>query len=546
VSTVAAPRRRLRRRAFPRPLALDATRAALLVAGLVVVSLLLRTTALHSRYWIDEGLSVGIASHPFADIPTVLRQDGSPPLYYLLLHAWMALFGDGEADTHVLSVIFAVTTVPVGYLFARRLYGLRAGLATALLCALNPFLTYYAQETRMYALVSLLSICVASTFALAFVVRARAWLAPFAASLALLVYAHNWGLATAAGTVAALAVLARGAHGRERRALLLDGLLTYGAVGLLYLPWLPTFLFQARHTAAPWSDRPAVEDIWNTISSVFGGAAPGMALALTALVGLVALLSRPAREAPLTREGRTTLALLVVLAVAVLLPWLASQPSPAWSMRYFAAVLGPLLLLGGAGLARAGWMGAVGVVLVIAFWTTPRTDQINHKSNAHHVATEVRDFLYPGDVVLAAHPEYGPTMHVYLPDRLRWENTLGPVADPTVMDWRDALDRLRAARPRFEERPLVDSMREGQHLVLVMPILATASWKAPWTRLVKRRALRWEELLEHDTRLVRILATPDLSERGLPRGVQLVLYRRVRPGVGGVKANPPATAIEQR
>ena len=41
-------------------------------------------------YWIDEGLSVGIADRPLTDIPGVLRQDGSPPLYYMLLHFWMS------------------------------------------------------------------------------------------------------------------------------------------------------------------------------------------------------------------------------------------------------------------------------------------------------------------------------------------------------------------------------------------------------------------------------------------------------------------------
>jgi uncharacterized membrane protein len=68
----------------------------LALGGLVVVSLLLRITALHAAFWIDEGLSVGIASHGFLDIPGVLRLDGSPPLYYLVLHVWMSVFGDGQ------------------------------------------------------------------------------------------------------------------------------------------------------------------------------------------------------------------------------------------------------------------------------------------------------------------------------------------------------------------------------------------------------------------------------------------------------------------
>ena len=92
------------------------------------LSLALRTQAIHARFWIDEGLSVGIASHPLADIPGVLRQDGSPPLYYLLLSVWMSVFGNGEADTHALSLAFAILTVPAAWLGAARALRRRAAL----------------------------------------------------------------------------------------------------------------------------------------------------------------------------------------------------------------------------------------------------------------------------------------------------------------------------------------------------------------------------------------------------------------------------------
>ena len=45
---------------------------------------------------MDEGSPSGIASHPSGDIPGVLEQDGSPPLYYMLLHVWMDVFGRSE------------------------------------------------------------------------------------------------------------------------------------------------------------------------------------------------------------------------------------------------------------------------------------------------------------------------------------------------------------------------------------------------------------------------------------------------------------------
>ena len=63
------------------------------IAALVAVSLLLRTTELGIGFWIDEGLSIGIADRPLGDIPLALREDGSPPLYYMLLHFWLGLGG---------------------------------------------------------------------------------------------------------------------------------------------------------------------------------------------------------------------------------------------------------------------------------------------------------------------------------------------------------------------------------------------------------------------------------------------------------------------
>src|SRR5690348_9002390 len=82
----------------------------LTLAGLLLLALIsvkIRTRAITSPFWGDEGLSIGIAAHPLGQIPTVLHQDGSPPLYYMLLHFWMGLFGSSEVATHALSMVFA-------------------------------------------------------------------------------------------------------------------------------------------------------------------------------------------------------------------------------------------------------------------------------------------------------------------------------------------------------------------------------------------------------------------------------------------------------
>ena len=94
---------------------------------LTLVSLYLRSRELNFYYWIDEAISVGISSHPLGQLPHLLREDGSPPLYYVLLHVWMNAFGRGEVATHWLSEIFALAAVPVAYWGGASLFGRRTG-----------------------------------------------------------------------------------------------------------------------------------------------------------------------------------------------------------------------------------------------------------------------------------------------------------------------------------------------------------------------------------------------------------------------------------
>ena len=510
MTTATPPLRRLHERARVRLrlTTLTAPRLAAVLVLLVVLSLLLRTTALHARYWIDEGLSVGIASHPFFDVPGVLRQDGSPPLYYLILHVWTALFGDGEARTHGLSVLFAVATVPVGYAFGRLLFDVRAGLATALLLAINPFLTYYAQETRMYALLALLSIVTAGSFALAFAERRRGWRWVFAASLALSLYTHNWALFFGVGTVVAFAVLWW--RSDERPALLRDGLQAYGLAALAYLPWVPTLVFQARHTAAPWSDRPALADLWATLASVLGGAAPAMAFALVALVGVAAVLrvapgagraarspeaagDRRAARGVRRRGGRGLAGLAALAGVGDAL--LRLDPGAAHAPGRRGPVAGRV--------ARAARAGAPRRVLARPAHEPARPQEQRARRGRRRLpaarARRPRRGRAPG--VRAR--RCTSTCRRACAGRTR----SGSCADPAVMDWRDALDRLRAAKAEGHRgRDGPRAAPGAARWCSSGPVLRTAGWRAPWTKLVKRRAVQWQKRLDQDPRLLRTFA----------------------------------------
>jgi mannosyltransferase len=516
VNAFAAPIERLRAPELSIP------RTALGLAGLLLVSLLLRDTALHARYWIDEGLSVGIASHPLTAIPSVLREDGSPPLYYMLLGLWTSLVGDGEARTHALSLGFALLTVPVGFFAGCKLFDERTGWFVAVLAALNPFLNYYSQETRMYALVVLLSLLVITTFALAYVHGRRRWLAGFVLSGTALLYTHNWGLFTLAGTAVALLPLLRSKAVSWR-----DVLIGYGTIAVLYLPWLPTFLFQAHHTGAPWSHAPSVNKLPGDLAALAGGPGPAVAILLVGGSGLATYLATGEAAGRRSRQTTTVMAVGVTILCAILLAFVASQIAPAWTMRYFAAIVGPFVVLVGVLLARSGTLGLVTLALLAGLWLHPPTARINNKSNVHHVAAVVSPWLQPGDIVVSTHPEQVPVLHFYFPHGLRWANGMGWVKDTTYMDWRDALTRYKTARPTPTADLLVRALKPGQQLALVQPVLRTANWKAPWTSLIRRRAHQWERVLGRDHRLLREAGLPRLRGKPLPRGVRVVLYRRV-------------------
>src|SRR5262245_26765553 len=56
--------------------------------------------------WLDEAQTVAISNLPIDGIFSALREDGSPPLYYLILHGWIGLFGDSTATVRALSGVF--------------------------------------------------------------------------------------------------------------------------------------------------------------------------------------------------------------------------------------------------------------------------------------------------------------------------------------------------------------------------------------------------------------------------------------------------------
>jgi len=506
----------------------DALLAALALVVLVAASAYARTRAISGSFWMDEGLSVGIASHALLDIPGVLREDGSPPLYYMGLHLWMKAFGREETAVHWFSLLFSLLAIPGAMWAGWSLWGKRAGYIGAVLCAFNPFLTSYGEEARMYSLMALLALLATACFLHAFAYRrGRRWAVLFGVLQALMLYTHGWGIFFGIGAFLALALIWW--RSDERRALAVDGLIGFAIPAVAFLPWVPTLLFQTAHTGAPWGRAPRFGAPVQISRDLMGGDRASIVMLLVGSFGLVTMWSA-------TREWRdprrwSVVALVLIPVVTLGIAWTLSQITPAWASRYFAVALAPLLLLTALGFARARWLGLAALAVLVVFWANPKPYVDGYKSSVRDIGAEVGTQLRPGDLVVVGQPEQTPLAWYYMPGGLRYADAAGPVDDPRHMDWVDALERYEAAQPREVLPPLLDSLRPGQKVLFMRPLTeGVENWSAPWTQLARRRSAQFgailHEAVENGT-LRKLAVSPRFYRGASTVGNVGILYEKV-------------------
>lgn len=445
---------------LPRLLARPRTVDLIGLAALLIVVAFLWGRAASMSLWLDEGISVGVASHPLHAIPHLLLQDGSPPLYYLLLHAWTSLFGESNVAVHVLSLLFALAAVPAALWAGWSLFDRRTGWMCALVVAINPYAAYYATETRMYSMAVLLAILATATFVHAFVFGRRRYLPWFALSQALLLYTHNWGLLLGLGAAVALIPLFLFSNGRRR--LLIDAVLGFGGVALLYAPWVPSILYQIRANLQPWGRKADLVSVRDDVATVLGGKEAFVALGLGAGIGLAVML----RGRGWTRQALAVAALGIIPVVTLAAGWRES----VWAYRYLAVIVGPLVLLAAVGLARGGRAG-LAALGVAAFLTAPLAVRgpAYQKSNVEAVSAVLSPQLQPGDLVVLPDFQMVPLVAHYLRPGLRYATASGLVPDEGIVDWRHSMDRLENDDPATTLPPLIDALSPGAHLLVMCP-----------------------------------------------------------------------------
>ncbi|MGH9303242.1 MAG: glycosyltransferase family 39 protein [Acidimicrobiales bacterium] len=402
--------------------------------------------ATRSAQWLDEALTVDISSAPLHDLPHLLREDGAPPLYYVLLHFWMGLTGHSNLATRSLSGIFGVLNLPAAYVAGYRIgsrwwtldkapfdkapgrfaTGRTVGWASMLLVASSPFVVYYDTEARMYALVLLLStlgiVAYTSVLRRPSIVGALA----LGADVSALLYSHYWSFYLVAVVGAGTLVFLFRGPGRRAYVYAL-GAMVLGAAS--FAPWAPIFLFQLRHTGTPWASPAAFTAVIFTMTQFAGGNSDaGRALALVFFflavlaLGGVAFTRTEVLLDLRTRPGIRLLALVVVCTV--LLAILAGKLSHSgFADRYASVVAVPALVVVAYGLTtlcearlRNGVLAAAVVLGLVA--AVPNA--FLSRTEAGQVAAAISSSARAGDVVAFCPDQLGPSVYRAL-------SLLGPV-----------------------------------------------------------------------------------------------------------------------
>jgi mannosyltransferase len=378
----------------------------------------------------------------------------------------------------------------------------------------------------MYELMALLGILETAAFLHAFGYRRRGYLIMFAVCQALMLYTHGWGIFFGVGTVLALIPIWRVSD--DRRGIVKDAVMAYVGAAILFLPWLPNFIYQATHTGAPWA--PTIRFGVPVLLSrdLLGSDRITVCLLVAIVIGLAPLFTKRYRR---SRDGTVMWSLIVLIAGTLIVAWLASQITPAFVARYMAPILAGILLLAAWGAARSGVVGLVAIALTCVFVVHLSSYSPQTKSDMRDISGEMTPLLHKGDLVVSAQPDSTPLAWYYLPAGLQYATSVGRVKDPTYMDWVDALTRLENAQPAAKLDPLVASLKPGQRLLYVRPLTEGATnWKAPWVRLARRRGAQLGQILQDDVTsgVLKQIATAPHNYRGASiLAYSAVLYEKV-------------------
>ncbi|MCX6340342.1 MAG: glycosyltransferase family 39 protein [Candidatus Aureabacteria bacterium] len=226
-------------------------RVSLLLAGILALGVLLRMLTLPASFvWLDEANSILGASQGLPGLIHFMRtQENGPPLFQIILHCWIRLWGDRDVVCAMLPLIFSSLTPLLLFFLSRDLFGTRAGLWAVFLSSVNTVSIEEATNIRHNSLLELLTVLSFLFYFRMLKLRRAFW--PYLLVCVLGIYTHYYFAFVIISQLLLSAIFFR------KRLLLSCGSLCL--VGIVFAPWIPFLLSQLGNGANSWL--PVVSDL---------------------------------------------------------------------------------------------------------------------------------------------------------------------------------------------------------------------------------------------------------------------------------------------
>jgi 4-amino-4-deoxy-L-arabinose transferase-like glycosyltransferase len=391
----------------------------------------------YQSLWRDEVDAIRFASQSLVDLLQTFASPGeNGPLFYLLLRPWLDQAGRSEFGLRFFSVVCGVLAIPLLYRVAERLFGSRSWVAllASLLAATSPYLVWYSQEGKMYALVVVLVLLSMDRF---FAAMDRGgglrWLAYVLVTTSAY-YVHLMAALILPVQVAIFFLYDR----QKRSARWHPALASLAALSVPYLPllaWqLPLLLrpTDSGYRFVPLKDM--LVSLWTSYS--FGIVKPfgiwsGALLIAVAVLMLLFKADRRARPAAI-------LVLLAWLAIPVLGLYLITLVRPMYTARYLIFVVPAYLLVltGGlvAALQRSLVVGALllGGLLVLHGEALYQQGTTLIKTDFRAATQYVLKAADPSDLILFQIPYGRYSFEYYAQHGAQGSASTRPVSGPAV------------------------------------------------------------------------------------------------------------------
>lgn len=132
----------------------------IMVLLITIAGLFIRLISIDKAHglWFDEMYCNYLASQdmPFKFFDKLYNEDFHAPLYFIILHFWIKIFGTSDIILRLFSCLCGVLAIPVAYLLGKQIRSEKFGVICSAVIALNSLHIYYSQEVKFYSLLFLL------------------------------------------------------------------------------------------------------------------------------------------------------------------------------------------------------------------------------------------------------------------------------------------------------------------------------------------------------------------------------------------------------